>query len=101
MKLVSTFVQPELVGRVVDMLRTLGYTHVGLGHEDPAAAPDGSEALVGDEPGHPSVRVEVLVKEVDAPGAAVALSRATSKDPHPVLVTEVSPMAFVGEPSRG
>jgi hypothetical protein len=101
MKLVCTAVRPEVAGPVVDMLRTLGYTHVGLGRDEPAAAPDGPEALAGAEPGHASVRVEVLVREVEAPGAAVALSRATSKDPHPVFVTDVSPPAFVGEPTGG
>jgi hypothetical protein len=79
MKLVGTSVRPELVGRVVDILRMLGYTHVGVGRDQPAAPLDGADA----------VRVEVLVKEVDAPGVAVALSRATSKDPHPVFVTDV------------
>ena len=79
MKLVGTLVRPEFVGRVVDILRMLGYLHVGVGRDLPAGSPGGSDA----------VRVEVLVKEVDAPGAAVALSRATSKDPHPVFVTDV------------
>lgn len=73
MKLVSTSVRHELVGSVVDMLRTLGYRNYGFGDGDPD-----------------SVRVEVLVREVDAPRAAVALSRATSRDPHPVFVTDVA-----------
>jgi len=95
MKLVGTSVRPELVARVVDILRMLGYRDVSLGQEPTA---DGAAARTDDEPSRASVRVEVRVKEVDAPGAAVALTRATSKDPHPVFVTDVAP---VGAPSWG
>ena len=94
MKLVGTSVRPDLVGRVVDILRMLGYRDVSLG-QDPAAD---VAVPAGDEPSRASVRVEVRVKEVDAPGAAVALSRATSKDPHPVFVMDV---ASVEVPSWG
>lgn len=76
MKLVSTAVRPEFVGPVLDMLRTLGFRNYGV-EQGISAGTD--------------LRVEVLVKEVDAPRAAVALSRVTSKDPHPVFVTDVSP----------
>ena len=88
MKLIATSVHIDRVARVVDILRTLGYTNVGFDQDDPAAA-------------HPAVRVEVLVKDFDAPRAAVALSRATSSDPHPVFVTDVSPLAFAGDASWG
>jgi len=88
MKLIATSVHPDRVARVVDILRTLGYTNVGFDQDDPAAA-------------HPAVLVEVLVKDFDAPRAAVALSRATSSDPHPVFVTDVSPLAFAGDASWG
>lgn len=77
MKLVCTTVRIDQVGRVLDMLRTLGYTHVGVGEAD---APD-------------AVRLEVHVKQVDARSAAVALARATSQDPQPVHVIEAAPLA--------
>ncbi len=81
MKVVRTTVQTDQVERVVDMLRTLGYSRVGLGQGD-----------VGE-----TVQLEVLVKQVDATGAAIALARATSQDPHPVHVTDASSLAVVGD----
>lgn len=85
MKVVCTTVRPDQVGRVVDMLRTLGHADVRLDQDDAAVA----------------VRLEVLVKQVDATGAAIALARATSQDPHPVLVTDASSLTAVGESAGG
>lgn len=81
MKVVRTTVRTDQVGRVVDMLRTLGYTRVGLAQGDAGE----------------TVQLEVLVKQVDATGAAIALARATSQDPHPVQVTDASSLAVVGD----
>lgn len=83
MKRVCTSVRPEAVAPIVDILRTLGYAEVSA---DRAAG----------EPEADLVRLEVLVRQVEATRAVAALSRATAKDPHPIVVDEAVPPVGVG-----